>query len=150
MYKIILLSWQTHCAGPKQIVCGGSGAAFLNWFFSLSLFCFYFFLLTNTSDIFIAHHLCQIVLKCKKYNAFVLILYNKTQSPAIRTHKRWRDILLNHKSSKSYSRVVSSWDGKLQALLERMARPNNQLWNTNNEIILHFMTRKLLYSKLES
>ena len=36
-------------------------------------------------------------------------------------------ILLNHKSSKSYSRVVSSWDGKLQALPERMARPNNQL-----------------------
>ena len=33
---------------------------------------------------------------------------HKTQSLAIKTHKRWRDILLNHKSSKSYLRVVSS------------------------------------------
>ena len=55
----------------KQIVCG----CFFGLIFLFPFF--YFILLTNTSDIFIAHHLCQIVLKCKKYKAFVLILHIK-------------------------------------------------------------------------
>ena len=58
----------------KQIVCGGCGC-FSGLIFLFPFF--YFILLTNTSDIFIAHHLCQIVLKCKKYKAFVLILHIK-------------------------------------------------------------------------